>query len=608
MSTVTRVATARESNALAAAAGLWDVLDTTKCGHPEIVERFLADLPADAAIVDVGCWNGAIAELAALRCPPWRSYTAVDVVTDAVERCRGLGLPRFQAVEGDVRALPLDDAGADAVVCLFVLQDLEGYRADGLRALAELARVARRGAHVLLALTVQTGAEENTHYVVKKLRRRGIPEKPTHHWNGADFLAAVRAAGLRIDELHGFGPNDRGFVELYVRSVAHPEPAPAARSVPIELLPGAPSLFVDYVRDFERVRELFAYDYRDAAALARSTDAAASRTLPREAVADVLVEQQTTATAAANVERLREPGSTAIVTGQQPAPGGGPLYTLYKAATAVLLARRTGAVPVFWIANDDHELGAAMVGDESLTAHFGGLLSRLYERDGLVVIDASDARLRRLGMPALAAELDVPSPTAVAAGVAAARIAELGHRLQVPLRTDRLSLFHGHPRRFRVRASAEGFQIANGAEPIARAEAVALYAARPDAFSPNALLRPLYQDALLPTAAYVAGPSEIAYFAQLLPVYEHFGMQMPVIYPRKSVTLLDGPSRGRSVADVFRDVAALGALDRSPYAELAPRGEPQERVLEVPFAEDLVDEILERLDLDDFDHQVIVRD
>ena len=607
MKTVTRVATARESNGLAAAAGLWDALDTTQCGHPEIVARFLGTLPADAAIVDVGCWNGAIAELAMLSGPPWRSYTAVDVVTAAVEHFRALGLPRAQAIEGDVRALPLEDASTDAVLCLFVLQDMEGYRADGLRALAELARVARPGAQLLLALTVQTGAEEDTHHVVKKLRRRGIPEKPTHHWHGADFLAAVRAAGLRIEELYGFGPNDRGYIELYVCATAHLGPAPATPSVPIELLPGAPGLFVDYMRDFERVRELFLHDYRDTAALARAAHAAASRALPREAVADVLAEQQTSEAAAANVERLRMPGSVAIVTGQQPAPGGGPLYTLYKAATAVLLARRAGAVPVFWIANDDHELSAETVGGESLSAHFGRLLSRLFERDGLVVMDASDARLRRLGMPALAAELAFPSPTAAAAAVASARIAQLGHALQVPLRSDRLSLFHGRPRRFRMRASASGFQIAHEAKPVTRAELLALYAAQPEAFSPNALLRPLYQDVLLPTAAYVAGPNEIAYYAQLLPVYERFGMQMPLIYPRKSVTLLNGASHGGDVADVFRDVAALGPIPGLPHAVLAPGGKPQERVLENVCGTDFVDELLRRLDLDDFDHQVVAR-
>jgi hypothetical protein len=159
-----------------------------------------------------------------------------------------------------------------------------------------------------------------------------------------------------------------------------------------------------------------------------------------------------------------------------------------------------------------------------------------------------------------------------------------------------------------VRASETGFRTAHDAEPMALADVHALYAAQPEAFSPNALLRPLYQDALLPTAVYVAGPSEIAYYAQLLPVYERFGMEMPLIYPRKSVTLIDGELDGLGVADVFRDVGALGALRGSVYAKYAPRGEPQERVIDVAEAEKLVDELLDRLDLDDFDHQLIPRD
>jgi uncharacterized protein YllA (UPF0747 family) len=57
--------------------------------------------------------------------------------------------------------------------------------------------------------------------------------------------------------------------------------------------------------------------------------------------------------------------------------------------------------------------------------------------------------------------------------------------------------------------------------------------------SPNALMRPVMQDYLLPTAAYVAGPSEIAYFAQGAALYEKLLGRMPVIYPRNSFTLLD---------------------------------------------------------------------
>ena len=95
---------------------------------------------------------------------------------------------------------------------------------------------------------------------------------------------------------------------------------------------------------------------------------------------------------------------------------------------------------------------------------------------------------------------------------------------------------------------------------------------------------------------------------QILPVYERFGMRMPVIYPRKSVTLIDGAPNGLGVADVFRDVGAFGPLPGSAYAAYAPRGEPQERTLEIAENEGLADELLDRLDLDDFDHELIGRD
>ena len=61
----------------------------------------------------------------------------------------------------------------------------------------------------------------------------------------------------------------------------------------------------------------------------------------------------------------------------------------------------------------------------------------------------------------------------------------------------------------------------------------------PNAFSPNVLLRPVVQDALFPTVAYVSGPSELAYLGQLRQVYDHFDVPMPIIYPRATATIVD---------------------------------------------------------------------
>jgi len=61
----------------------------------------------------------------------------------------------------------------------------------------------------------------------------------------------------------------------------------------------------------------------------------------------------------------------------------------------------------------------------------------------------------------------------------------------------------------------------------------------PSRFSPNVLLRPICQDYLFPTAFYVAGPSEISYFAQIKPLYEFYNIVQPMIYPRSSATILE---------------------------------------------------------------------
>jgi uncharacterized protein YllA (UPF0747 family) len=88
-------------------------------------------------------------------------------------------------------------------------------------------------------------------------------------------------------------------------------------------------------------------------------------------------------------------------------------------------------------------------------------------------------------------------------------------------------------------------------------EAARLIEEEPRRWSPNALLRPLTQDAMLPTAAYVGGPAEIAYHAQIGGAYSHFGLPRPALVPRPSVTLV-GPASARALESeglTLRDLA-----------------------------------------------------
>src|SRR5204863_6059341 len=107
------------------------------------------------------------------------------------------------------------------------------------------------------------------------------------------------------------------------------------------------------------------------------------------------------------------------------------------------------------------------------------------------------------------------------------------------------------------------------------AEALAELERRPADWSPSALLRPLAEEHLLPTAAYVGGPAEIAYHAQIGPAYEHFGIPRPLLVPRPSLTLLEAgvaralQAEGLNIPDLRGDPEALiGDLAKGRHPEI----------------------------------------
>ena len=102
-----------------------------------------------------------------------------------------------------------------------------------------------------------------------------------------------------------------------------------------------------------------------------------------------------------------------------------------------------------------------------------------------------------------------------------------------------MNLFLVEDERDTIQFSDNGYSIKGKPQMFKKNELLELLEKQPNKFSPNVLLRPLYQDTLLPTVAYVGGLSEVAYFAQMKEVYECFDLPMPIIYPRKSLTLIE---------------------------------------------------------------------
>ncbi len=363
---------------------------------------------------------------------------------------------------------------------------------------------------------------------------------------------------------------------------------------------------------------------------ARAAAEAAAEAAHRDAVADVLAEQnrawgQGHDATLAQIEQLRQPDSVAVVTGQQLGLFAGPLYTVYKALSAVRYAARleaeTGrpAVPVFWLADEDHDydevraatftdgdrvrsvaydagLGAnrppvgrivldagrltdtlAALGDAlpdgphrasvldavrdayrpgvSLRDAFARLLVRL--APGLVLVSVDDARLKRLAAPLVARELHEWEATHAALVAQTEALAAAGFHAQIAPTPVNVFWIDDEGARRPLDPAAGGFAV-RGDSPERTSVWLDRLAASPERFSPNVVLRPLVQDALFPTAAYVAGPGETAYYAQLTPVYARFGVPMPVIEPRLSVSLVEP-----GVAKVL-DRYGLGVPDVRP--------------------------------------------
>ena len=338
------------------------------------------------------------------------------------------------------------------------------------------------------------------------------------------------------------------------------------------------------------------------------------------------------AAARAAAARLADPSTVAIVTGQQAGLFGGPLFTLYKALTAVKLAAQVSrdhgvpAVAVFWVESEDHDwdevasvsvldndlqrrtialptppgagqvsIGTIKVGSEigavidelaatlppteftadlladlrsvyapgsTFSDAFARVLDRMLGDLGVITFDCSDRAAKPLAGEIFAHEMSHPGRTWALAGEAGRRLTAAGYHTQVDGSSQTGSaLFRIDGARTAVDAG-DTQQLAQDAR------------SHPETFSPNVLLRPIVEDALFPTVCYVSGPNELAYLGQLREVYAHFGVPMPLMYPRASATILDSAG-ARFLEKYDLPFEALQARDESALNRLLAASLPE---------------------------------
>jgi bacillithiol biosynthesis cysteine-adding enzyme BshC len=194
---------------------------------------------------------------------------------------------------------------------------------------------------------------------------------------------------------------------------------------------------------------------------------------------------------------------------------------------------------------------------ETYGSSFGKLFTRLFAERGLILLDPLDARLHRVAGELLRRAVEEREELNEGLLERGKELEKEGFAVQVKV-TARSTLIFSMEKGTRQTVSTSGGRFICGDQSWTKEELSQAVRAEPEKFSPNALLRPVLQDFLLPTAAYIAGPAEIAYFAQADLIYAKLLGRMPVILPRAAYTILDAKAEkllrryGLKVEDVWR--------------------------------------------------------
>jgi bacillithiol biosynthesis cysteine-adding enzyme BshC len=400
--------------------------------------------------------------------------------------------------------------------------------------------------------------------------------------------------------------------------------------LPFKQVPHTTRLFLDYLDNKPSVQQFYP---RSARFLEWAKDEVSRIQYPKErrtAVAEILKRQNEAWGASSksleNIEKFRS-GACALVTGQQVGLFGGPVFSIYKALSAVKLAaeaQRLGidCIPIFWLATEDHDLdeinqfgvpategklervavtanadadtpvGRIAFGAEILEAvsraylllgagetselvaecyrpgetfgtAFAKLFARLFCDFGVVLLDGSDPELDVLVSPLYRSAIKNASEFNQALLNRDAQLHAADYHQQVKVADSSTLLFRIlDGTRVPVHSAKSGTFLI-GKDEVSAEQLIKDADSSPDWFSPNVLLRPVVQDYVLPTLAYVGGAAEVAYFAQAAVIYEKLSGRITPILPRFSATLVDQKSQALlekyrlAFTDVFRGEEGL---------------------------------------------------
>jgi bacillithiol biosynthesis cysteine-adding enzyme BshC len=313
----------------------------------------------------------------------------------------------------------------------------------------------------------------------------------------------------------------------------------------------------------------------------------------REVLVKALKKQYETISPSPEVEKnilsLEDPKTFTVTTGHQLNIFTGPLYFIFKIVTVINTCSKLkerypdhNFVPVYWMASEDHDYeeikyfklygkkyvwetnqsGAvgrfltdglsaltnevpgetgvfreAYAEHKTLSAAVRHYVNALFGADGLIVLDADDRDLKKQFAKVISNDVLFNSNKKVV-DLTNSSLEGLGYKTQIFCR-DINFFYLAEGLRSRIEKTNGKYNILDSNLSFSEAEIEKLIEDEPDRFSPNVILRPLYQEMILPNLAYVGGPAEVIYWLQLKGVFEQFSVPYPIIMPRNFGMIVD---------------------------------------------------------------------
>lgn len=296
-----------------------------------------------------------------------------------------------------------------------------------------------------------------------------------------------------------------------------------------------------------------------------------------------------------NLDLLLEPNTYTITTGHQLNIFTGPLYFVYKIITAINMCKQLqdkypdyNFVPVYWMATEDHDFAeinyfnlfgkkytwsteqrgavgrfsteglepvleelpeqypvfeSAYRNSNTLAEATRAITHDLFGAYGLLSVDGDDAALKRAFIPVIEKELTQNLSNKLVEETNQ-QLEELGYKPQVFSRE--INLFYlKDGLRERIVKEGDGYAVLHTSLRFSGSELLELAKEHPEQFSPNVILRPLYEEIILPNLAYIGGGAEVAYWFQLKKLFEAFNVAFPVLMLRNSALYINRGNANR---------------------------------------------------------------